>query len=84
MWSTLKDHVDDCIIINMTNNHEKRAQRGSGAAGTGGRASVLALLSRGQELVKAGWTSQVYARDASGRIVEPQSLQRGASVLSAP
>ena len=34
---------------------------------------MLALLTRGHELVRAGWTSQVYARDAAGRTVDPQS-----------
>ena len=41
--------------------------------GEGGRSPVLALLTRGRDLVMAGWTSQVYARDASGRAVEPRA-----------
>ena len=49
------------------------AGRTRASAGQRDRSSVVALLSRAHELVKAGWTSEVYARDAAGRNVEPQS-----------
>lgn len=34
---------------------------------------VRALLVRAREIVRAGWTAEVYARDAGGREVEPVS-----------
>src|SRR4051812_10744467 len=37
------------------------------------RAEVKALLIRGRELISNGWTREVYARDGSGREVEPTS-----------
>src|SRR3954453_12770589 len=57
----------------MEKKSQRWVERGAGADGEDDRSAVLALLTRAHELVTAGWTSQVYARDASGRAVEPQS-----------